>query len=209
VVAVDGAQRKPLTADELLPLTAWIIVKGQPAHMFSVLYYVEVFLHLQGLPMAGELAYILTTYAVLRSLRCAHMTTGWVLAAHLSRVVGLLPPPRHRAEGNRARCAQQAACEWLDKGAPGVEVAKDASLGLRATPSPALDNSPRDDEAKASSAAEPAPLIDIGDEREAPTVEEQRCSDSPEEAFPPVGPPTVLSTQPHPSEAVAVLLKQQ
>ena len=32
--------------------------------MFSVLYYVEVFLHLQGLPMAGELAYILTTYAV-------------------------------------------------------------------------------------------------------------------------------------------------
>jgi hypothetical protein len=106
VVAVDGAQRKPLTADELLPLTAWIIVKGQPTHMFSVLYYVEVFLHLQGLPMAGELAYILTTYAVLLSLRCARMPTGWVFAAHRSGVGGLLPPPRHRAEGNGTRRAQ-------------------------------------------------------------------------------------------------------
>ena len=49
--------------------------------MNATIAYIELFLHLQGQPLSGELAYILTTFA--------------------------------------------AACEWLTKGAPGVEIEED------------------------------------------------------------------------------------
>jgi hypothetical protein len=158
------AQRKPLTADELLPLTAWIILKGQPAHMCSVLYYVEVFLHLQGLPMAGELAYILTTYAVpllartLKSKGAVHAgsrvlssrvpdpsacTRPRVSLSRSSLGTLALGTPQSRVLNvslsrsvtwdsfvqnaeRKGRDPHQAACEWLSKGAPGVDAVPDA-----------------------------------------------------------------------------------
>lgn len=119
---------------------------------------------------------------------------------------------RRRTEQNRGRRARQAACEWLNKGAPGVD---DPSVGLRGIPSPALEESPRGDQASESSAAEPAPLVDLDDERAAPAVGGQSCGDALEDeraapaAFPPVEPPMPLSPQPHPGDAVDLLLKQQ
>jgi hypothetical protein len=66
-----------VSADDLLPLTAWLVVQSQPLPLYAAIQYVELFCHLNGQRVSGQLSYILTNF--------------------------------------------MAACEWLCKGAPGVE----------------------------------------------------------------------------------------
>uniref|UniRef100_A0A7S0WUR0 VPS9 domain-containing protein n=1 Tax=Pyramimonas obovata TaxID=1411642 RepID=A0A7S0WUR0_9CHLO len=75
--AAAAPSTKVVSADDLLPLTAWLVVQSQPLQMFAVIQYIELFSRLNGQPVSGELAYILTNF--------------------------------------------MAACEWLCRGAPGVE----------------------------------------------------------------------------------------